>query len=46
MILYTKPACKKCDYIKQAVDLDSLGVEVMDVTTIEGLGSLAYMGTW
>jgi glutaredoxin len=42
MILFTKPACKKCDYIKQAVDLDRLGVQVMDVTTIEGLASLAW----
>lgn len=42
MTLFTKPNCKKCDYIKETVDLPALGVNV-EVLTPENAGSLAHL---
>ena len=44
MILFSKPGCKKCEYVKEAVDLEKLGVEVVSLTppTKEALSELAY----
>jgi hypothetical protein len=32
MILFTKPNCKKCDWLKKRVDLKALDVLVMELT--------------
>ena len=44
MILFTKPDCQKCQYIKEKVDLDKLGVKVMELNkdNAEALGELAW----
>lgn len=44
MTLFTKPDCKKCDYIKDVVDLELLGVNVEELTidNIEALAHLAW----
>jgi hypothetical protein len=42
MTLFTKPDCKKCDYIKEAVDLREYGVNV-EVLTPQNVESLAHL---
>lgn len=42
MYFFSKDGCSKCQYVKEAVDLDELGVIEMDVMTIEGRGLLAW----
>ena len=44
MTLFTKPDCKKCDYIKEAVDLKSKGVSIEELTpqNVESLAHLAW----
>lgn len=46
MTLFTKEGCKKCEYIKTKVDLDSLGVrvEVLGPENAEALAHLAWHG--
>lgn len=42
MKLFTKPGCQKCDYIKKEFNLEDLGVEILDIETVEGLALLAW----
>jgi arsenate reductase-like glutaredoxin family protein len=49
MILFVKKRCQRCEYIKQAVKLDKLNVEVVELTpnevslkSVEALASLAW----
>ena len=42
MTLFTKPKCKKCDYIKECVDLKSLGVKIEELTP-NNPSSLAHL---
>lgn len=44
MTLFTKPDCKKCDYIKEQFDLDAMGVNVEELTpqNVESLAHLAW----
>ncbi|MFC1855884.1 hypothetical protein ACFL2A_05025 [Thermodesulfobacteriota bacterium] len=44
MTLFTKPDCKKCDYIKEAINLDAKGVnvEVLTSSNVESLAHLAW----
>ena len=44
MTLFRKPDCKKCDYIKEAVDLKKIGVNIEELTpySIESLAHLAW----
>ncbi|HSV42590.1 MAG TPA: hypothetical protein VLH13_04180 [Methanomassiliicoccales archaeon] len=41
ILLFTKPACQKCDYIKERLP-EGLGVSIVDTTTAEGLAEAAY----
>ena len=40
-ILFTQPECQKCDWLKERLSSDS-GVQILDITTTEGLASAAY----
>ena len=44
MTLFTKPNCKKCDYIKEAVNLEEKGVRIEELTpqNVESLAHLAW----
>ncbi len=42
MTLFTKPDCKKCEYIKEAVDLKDLGVNIEELTS-SNPDSLAHL---
>jgi hypothetical protein len=44
MILFTKPDCKKCDYIKLRYNLSALRVEIQELTPInyEALALLCW----
>lgn len=46
MTLFTKVGCEKCDYVKSAVDLESLGVTEQRLSgdNYEALAELAYFG--
>ena len=41
VILFTKPGCQKCDYVKGKIP-DNLDVDVKDMTTPDGLAHAAY----
>ncbi len=41
ILLFTKPGCQKCDYIKERMPTN-LQVSVVDTTTAEGLAQAAY----
>ena len=44
MILFTKQECGKCDYVKDHFDLDSMGVQIDELTdsNADALANLAY----
>lgn len=42
MTLFTKPNCKKCDYIKETVDLKEKGVNIEELTP-QNIDSLAHL---
>jgi len=44
MTLFTKPNCKKCEYIKESVDLKNKGVniEVLSPHNVDSLAHLAW----
>ena len=44
MTLFTKPNCKKCDYIKEAVDLNEKGVNIEELSpsNVDSLAHLAW----
>ena len=41
ILLFTKPGCQKCEYIKERMPTN-LQVSVVDTTTAEGLAQAAY----
>jgi glutaredoxin len=41
ILLFTKPGCQKCDYVKARIP-DGLAVEVVDTSQAEGLAEAAY----
>jgi hypothetical protein len=41
MKLFTKPGCKKCDYVKQFIPRET-EIQTYNIATAEGLAELAY----
>ena len=41
VLLFTKPDCEKCDYVKDRIP-DGLNVQIMDMTTTDGMANAAY----
>lgn len=41
ILLFTKPGCQKCDYVKEKMPKD-LGVQIVDMSSAEGLAEAAY----
>jgi hypothetical protein len=41
VILFTKPDCEKCDYVKARIP-ENLDIKIMDMTTTEGMAHAAY----
>ena len=41
LILFTKPDCQKCDYIKKGIPED-VKIRIIDMTTTDGLAEAAY----
>lgn len=41
VLLFTKPECQKCDYVKARIPED-LNVKIMDMTSPEGMAQGAY----
>jgi len=41
VILFTKPDCEKCDYVKARIPTD-LNVQIMDMTSVDGMAHAAY----
>ncbi len=41
ILLFTKPGCQKCDYIKDRIP-QGLEVHLVDTSTAEGLAEAAY----
>ena len=41
ILLFTKPGCQKCDYIKERLPA-GLKVSIVDTSTAEGLAEAAY----
>jgi hypothetical protein len=41
ILLFTKPGCQKCDYVKERIP-EGLTVEVVDTSQAEGLAEAAY----
>jgi len=41
ILLFTKPGCQKCDYVKERIP-PGLQVNVIDMSSAEGLAEAAY----
>jgi len=41
ILLFTKPGCQKCDYVKEKMPKD-MGVQIVDMSSAEGLAEAAY----
>jgi deoxyxylulose-5-phosphate synthase len=41
ILLFTKPGCQKCEYVKERIP-GGLAVTVVDMTTAQGLAEAAY----
>ena len=41
ILLFTKPACQKCDYVKERLP-EGLAVDIVDTSQAEGLAEAAY----
>lgn len=41
LVLFTKPDCQKCDYIKKRLPED-VEIRIVDMTTTDGLAEAAY----
>ena len=41
ILLFTKPDCQKCDYVKERMP-EGLTVSIVDTSTAEGLAEAAY----
>jgi hypothetical protein len=41
VVLFTKPECKNCDYVKGKIP-EGLEMRILDITTKEGMAEFAY----
>ena len=41
VLLFTKPECEKCDYVKERIP-ENLNVQIMDMTSTDGMAYAAY----
>jgi len=41
VILFTKPNCEKCDYVKERIP-ENLDLRILDMTTTDGMAYAAY----
>ena len=41
VLLFTKPECEKCDYVKAKIP-GNLEIQIMDMTTTDGMAYAAY----
>ncbi len=41
VLLFTKPECDKCDYVKEKIP-ENLDLQIMDMTTTDGMAHAAY----
>jgi hypothetical protein len=41
VILFTKPDCEKCDYVKARIP-ENLDIKILDMTTTDGMAHAAY----
>ncbi len=41
VLLFTKPECEKCDYVKEKIP-NNLDIQIMDMTTVDGMAHAAY----
>ena len=41
VLLFTKPECEKCDYVKEKIP-HNLDIQIMDMTTTDGMAHAAY----
>ncbi|QLH74711.1 MAG: hypothetical protein HPY73_04130 [Methanomassiliicoccales archaeon] len=41
ILLFTKPSCQKCEYVKERIP-EGLKVNLVDTSTAEGLAEAAY----
>ena len=40
-LLFTKPDCEKCDYVKARIP-ENLDIKIMDMTSTDGMAHAAY----
>jgi len=41
VLLFTKPECEKCDYVKGKIP-ENLDIQIMDMTSTDGMAHAAY----
>ena len=41
VLLFTKPECEKCDYVKEKIP-EGMDIQIMDMTTTDGMAHAAY----
>ena len=41
VLLFTKPECEKCDYVKAKIP-EGMELQIMDMTTTDGMAHAAY----
>ena len=41
VLLFTKPECEKCDYVKEKIP-EGMAIQIMDMTTTDGMAHAAY----
>jgi len=41
VLLFTKPDCEKCEYVKERIP-ENLDIKILDITTTEGMAHAAY----
>ncbi len=41
VLLFTKPDCEKCEYVKERIPAN-LDIKILDITTTEGMAHAAY----
>ncbi len=41
ILLFTKPDCQKCDYVKERLP-EGVDIELIDATTVDGMAEAAF----
>ena len=41
VLLFTKPGCQKCDYLKEKIP-EGLDIQIIDMSTVDGMAHGAY----